>query len=279
MARSGMKGKTTEAVVVGTANTGARSPGKRPSGYGGRISSSDRAGLTDAALGANNKGTGGKGAPGTGFGGGGGGGGSAGGGVTEETKPPGGGTTPAPAPKSDPAPAPPPPAPAPSNPTPQSFIDPYVPPTAPRTIAGVKQAPPPPTGGGSFAYPTPTQIYDAQKTTEHVPVYTTPPPSPTQIYKALATTEHKPVYTTPPPTPTAIAKATANERREPAKVTSKAPTPTAIAKATANERREPAKAKVPYKSAKPGVPQGKKKAGGVAKGTGPKATTYRSRAS
>ena len=258
MARSGMKGKTTEAVVVGTANTGTRSPGKRPSGYGGRISSSDRAGLTDAALGANNKGSGGKGAPGTGFGGGG--GGSAGGGVIEETKPPGGGTAPAPAPKSDPAPAPPPPAPEPTNPTPQSFIDPYVPPTAPRTIAGVKQAPPPPTGGGSFAYPTPTQIYDAQKTTEHVPVYTTPPPTPTQINKALATTEHKPVYAA-----AAVAK--------------KPGVPVGKKKAGGVARGNAVKAKVPYKSAKPGVPQGKKKAGGVAKGTGPKATTYRTRVS
>ena len=189
MARSGMKGKTTEAVVVGTANVGNRTA-KRPSGYGGRISTSGRAGLTDAALGANNKGSGGKGAPGTGFGGGGGGAGggdAGGGGVISETKPPGGGTTPAPAPKPEPTPAP-------TNPTPQSFIDPYVPPNPTRTIAGVTQPTVPATGGGSFAYPTPTQIYDAQKTTEHVPVYTTPPPTPTQINKALATTEHKPVY-------------------------------------------------------------------------------------
>lgn len=99
-ANSKGKGNTTTAVSVGTARSGGIRKVGRPSGYGGRISSSARGGLSDSSLGANNRGSGGKGAPGTGLSGGG--GGSAGGssnvnnGVTESTTGPGGVPTPTP---------------------------------------------------------------------------------------------------------------------------------------------------------------------------------------
>lgn len=92
------KGNTTTPPVVGTAVSGGVRKVSRPSGYGGRTSTSARGGLTDAALGSNNRGSGGKGGPNTGLNGGGstGGGGSAGGsiggGVTASTSTAGGGT-------------------------------------------------------------------------------------------------------------------------------------------------------------------------------------------
>ena len=81
---------TTQAVRVGTARVGG-GRSRRIGGYAGRTETSGRGGLGDAALDANNRGTGGKAAPGTGLGG----GGSAGGtalpdGVVAETKGPGG---------------------------------------------------------------------------------------------------------------------------------------------------------------------------------------------
>lgn len=84
------KGDTTSAVRVGTARSGGIRKVGRPSGYGGRIATSSRGGLADASLGANNRSSGGKGAPGTGLSGGGSAGGAIGGGVTSTTTQPGG---------------------------------------------------------------------------------------------------------------------------------------------------------------------------------------------
>ena len=103
------KGNTTAAPRVGTAVSGGIRKVSRPSGYAGRTATSARGGLTDAALGSNNRGSGGKGAPGTGLSGATGGstGGSSGG-VIETTTNPGGGTTPTtPKPTSNPGTKPP----------------------------------------------------------------------------------------------------------------------------------------------------------------------------
>lgn len=66
----GRRHVTTTAVDTGTvegAISGRRGV-SRPSGYAGRIQSSGRGGLSDAALGENNRGSGGRGAPSTGIG-------------------------------------------------------------------------------------------------------------------------------------------------------------------------------------------------------------------
>lgn len=93
------KGDTTSAVRVGAPKGGGIRGVARPSGYAGRTATSGRGGMSDAALGANNRGSGGKGAPGTGVGGGrGSAGGSVGGGgsgLVETTTNPGA-TTPTP---------------------------------------------------------------------------------------------------------------------------------------------------------------------------------------
>lgn len=85
------RGRTTEAVRVGKATSGIRRAIRKPGGLTGRTVTGARGGMSDQALGANNRGTGGKAASAAGFGVGGvSSGGRPTGSIVEETRAPGG---------------------------------------------------------------------------------------------------------------------------------------------------------------------------------------------